>query len=248
MIRLIILLLAIIVFLIVTLPVLFILYLIGKKKPDVRLNCSSAIIRWVMKMILLLAGAKVTVIGKERIPEDTACLFVGNHRSIFDIPLAYVHLPKSTHIIAKQELSKIPLFRNWAHSIGVLFFDRENPKAGMKMILDGIKIMKGGNSVLVYAEGTRNKAEADLPLLEFHEGTFRLASKSGCPIVPVSVNNSKNILEAHFPWVKSTRIVIEFGEPIYPDDIPADQKRAEGAYVREIITGTIEKNAALLKQ
>ncbi|MDO4615999.1 MAG: lysophospholipid acyltransferase family protein [Lachnospiraceae bacterium] len=246
MIRLILLLTGMILFLIISLPLLLVLYLIGKKKPETRLNVSGTVIRGVMHMILFFAGTKVTVIGKERIPSDSPSLFVGNHRSFFDIPITYVNLPKGTHIVAKKELSKIPLFKNWAHGIGVLFFDRNNLKEGMKMILDGIKIMKEGHSILVFAEGTRNKAETDLPLLEFHEGTFRLASKSGSPIVPVSINNAKNVLEAHFPFVRSTHVIIEFGEPIYPNDIPADKKRAVGAYVREIVTETIKKNESLI--
>ncbi len=246
MIRLIILAIAIIVFLIIGIPVQLVLYLIGRKKPEIRLRVSDTIVRGMMHVILFLSGTRITVIGRERIPADRPSLFVGNHRSLLDIPLAYIYLPKETHIIAKKELSKIPLFKNWANSVGVLFFDRENPKEGMKMILDGIKLLKEGYSVLVFAEGTRNKGEQDLPLLEFHEGTFRLASKSGSPIVPVSINNTKNILEAHFPLIRSTHVVIEFGEPIYPEDIPADKKRAVGAYVREIVSETIERNSDLL--
>lgn len=238
--------LSIFVFLIIFLPVLLVLNLIAKKKPEIRLSVSSSLVRGLMHVALFFSGTTITVIGKERIPTDTPCLFIGNHRSLFDIPVTYIHLPKETHIVAKKELSKIPLFRNWAVNMGVLFFDRENVKEGMKMILDGIKILKEGHSILVFAEGTRNRGEGDLPLLEFHEGTFRLASKSGRPIVPVSINNTKNVFEAHFPWVRKTHVVLEFGEPIYQEDIPADKKRAVGAYVREIISETIEKNAPLV--
>ncbi len=235
--------LAIFVFLIIFLPLLLILNLIGRKKPEIRLNVSSSMVRGLMHVALFLSGTKVTVIGKERIPQDTPCLFVGNHRSLFDIPVTYIHLPKATHVVAKKELSRIPLFRSWAVNIGVLFFDRDNLKEGMKMILDGIKILKEGHSVMIFAEGTRNRGEGDLPLLEFHEGSFRLASKSGRPIVPVSINNTKSIFEAHFPWIRRAHVIVEFGEPIRQEDIPADKKRAVGVYVRDIISETIENNA-----
>lgn len=246
MIRLVLVFLAIFLYLIITLPILLILSLLGRKNPKLRLDVSSNMVRGLMHVALFLAGIKVTVIGKERIPKDTPCLFVGNHRSLFDIPVTFVHLPQSTHIVAKKELAGIPLFKNWAENMGVLFFDRNNLKEGMKMILDGIKILKGGHSVMVFAEGTRNRGEKDLPLLEFHEGTFRLASKSGRPIVPVSINNAKNIFEAHFPRVKRTHVIVEFGDPIRQEEIPAEKKRAVGAYVREIISETIEKNTALV--
>lgn len=246
MIRTVLVFLAIFLFLIITLPVLLVLNVIAKTKPEVRLSVSSKMIKNLMHVVLFLAGTKVTVIGKERIPADTPCLFIGNHRSFFDIPVTYIHVPAETHYVAKKELSKIPLFKNWAVNMGVLFFDRNNIKEGMKMILDGIKILKEGHSVMVFAEGTRNRGEEDLPLLDFHEGTFRLASKSGAPIIPVSISNAKNVFEAHFPVIKKTHVVVEFGEPIYQEDIPAEHKRATGAYVREIITKTIEKNASLV--
>lgn len=234
---------AIAVFLIINLPLLLILNLIAKKKPEIRLRISAHLVRGLMHVALFFSGTKVTVIGKEKIPTDEACVFIGNHRSVFDIPITYIHLPKMTHIVAKKELSKIPLFKNWAENLGVLFFDRENLKEGMKMILDGINVVKGGHSILVFAEGTRNKGEEDLPLLDFHEGTFRLATKPGAPIVPISINNAANVFETHYPKVKPTHVILEFGAPIYPDDIPADKKRAVGAYVRDIISEAIENNA-----
>ena len=85
MVRLVLLLLAAILYLILTLPVLFILWLIGKKNPDLRERAASAMIRWIFRVLLAGAGVKVTVIGQDRIPSDTAVLYVGNHRSIFDI-------------------------------------------------------------------------------------------------------------------------------------------------------------------
>ena len=74
MVRLILLLLAAILYLILTLPVLFILWLIGKKNPDLRERTASAMIRWIFRVLLAGAGVKVTVIGQDRIPSDTAVL------------------------------------------------------------------------------------------------------------------------------------------------------------------------------
>ena len=178
MVRLILLLLAAILYLILTLPVLFILWLIGKKNPNLRERAASAMIRWIFRVLLAEAGVKVTVIGQDRIPSDTAVLYVGNHRSIFDIILTYVRSPRATGYVAKKELGKIPLFSQWARYIGCLFFNRNDIKEGMKMILDGVAMLKAGKSVFIFPEGTRNKNESDLPLLPFRLCRWLFATRS----------------------------------------------------------------------
>ena len=45
------------------------------------------IVRNWARRLLFMAGAKVTVKGRENIPEDRAVLYIANHNSIFDIVL-----------------------------------------------------------------------------------------------------------------------------------------------------------------
>ena len=246
MFRLILLLTTAILYLILTLPVLLILWLIGKRNPVRRDRIAQSMIRWIFKVLLAEGNVKVTVIGKERIPQDTAVLYTGNHRSIFDILVTYAHSPKPTGIVAKKELGSIPVFSLWAKYIGCLFFNRTDLKEGLKMILDGAQKLKNGTSILIFPEGTRNKNESDLPLLTFHDGSFKMASKSGCPVIPVSLCNTVNIWEGHFPWVRSAHIILEFGEPIMISSLPAEQKKQIGTYVRGIMEATIERNQKLI--
>ena len=80
------------------------------------------------------------------------------------------------------------------------------------MVLTAIDKVKNGISIFIYPEGTRNKT--DKPLGEFHKGSFKIAQKSGCPIVPVVVNHTRDCFENHMPWIKKTTVVIEYCEPI----------------------------------
>lgn len=233
-------------YLILTLPVLGILALIGIRHPDVRSRAARVMIQWIFKVLDTAAGIHVTVTGLDRIPKDTAVLYIGNHHSIYDILITYPQLPSITGFVAKKTLGKVPVFSLWFKYIDCLSFDRDNLKEGMQMILDGIKMIKAGKSVFIFPEGTRNKNPENLPLLEFHEGSFRMATKSGCPIVPVAICNSVNILEQHMPWVRSTHVVIEYGEPIDPSAFSkADQKKI-GTHVRDIMTEMIERNQKLV--
>ena len=75
-----------ILFLILTIPILIVEWIIGKFAPNARDISSLRIVQWGFKVILKITGVKTTVIGEENIP-DEAVLFVGNHRSYFDILL-----------------------------------------------------------------------------------------------------------------------------------------------------------------
>lgn len=97
--------------------------------------------------------------GLENIPTDRAVLYVGNHRSYFDIVMGYMTVPRLTGFIAKKEMIKIPLLNRWMDRMNCLFLDRSNIKEGLKTILAGIEKIKGGISMWIFPEGTRNPGE-----------------------------------------------------------------------------------------
>ena len=72
-------------YLIIGIPVLFAEWLIGKKNPHLRDISSLRMVQWAFRVILFICGTKVTVIGKENVPKDQAVLYIGNHKSYFDI-------------------------------------------------------------------------------------------------------------------------------------------------------------------
>ena len=99
----------VVLYLIVTIPVLLTIWLIGLRKPQVRDKVARAMIRWAFSTILKIDGVTITALGQERIPKDQAVLYIGNHRSFFDILLTYVLVPDLTGFVAKKELSKFPV-------------------------------------------------------------------------------------------------------------------------------------------
>lgn len=229
-------------FLILSIPLLIIEWIIGKFSPRAKEISSLRIIQAVFKFILWEAGTKVTIIGEENVPKDTPVLYIGNHRSYFDIVLSYSRCPIRTGYIAKKEMERYPLLSNWMRYLHCLFLDRKDIKQGLKTILAAIDKVKSGISICIFPEGTRNKNEDETELLPFHEGSFKIASKSGCAIIPMSMNNTAEIFEAHFPKIKSTHVVLEYGKPIYVKDLSREDQKHLGEYTRKIIKETIEKN------
>ena len=244
MIRFILVCIVVIGYLILSIPILLVEWIIGRFSPEKKDISSLRIIQAVFRFILKITGVKITVIGEENVPKDTPVLYIGNHRSYFDILLTYSRCPIRTGYIAKKEMEKYLTLTTWMRRLYCLFLDRSDPKQGLKTILTAIDYIKRGISICIFPEGTRNTG-AELSLLPFKDGAFKIATKTGCPIVPICMNNTAEIFENHFPKIRKTHVVIEYQKPIYPDRLDKETKRHIGDHVESIIKETIEKNAKL---
>ncbi len=231
-------------YLLLGIPVLGIEWAIGKFNKEKEDYQCLRMVQKAFQLMLVVAGTDITVIGEENIP-DGAVLFIGNHRSYFDILLTYSRCRNLTGYVAKKEMLRYPLLRNWMKRLYCLFLDRENPREGLKTILTAIDYMKRGISICIFPEGTRNDGE-ECSMLPFHSGSFKIAEKSGCPIVPISMNNTSEIFENHLPRIKKTHIIIEYGKPIYMDKMSKDEKKHISEYCQNIIQETINRNRALV--
>jgi len=244
MIRLILVALAVVLFLVGSLPLLFAEWIIGKFNMDLKSRSSLAIVNWAFRRVLQLAGAKITYLGEDNVPTDEPVLYIGNHRSYFDVVATYVRVPRPTGYVAKTEMLRYPLLRDWMTNLHCLFLDRKDLKQGLKTILACIEKVKSGISICIFPEGTRNKVPDTF--LPFKDGSFKVAEKTGCAIIPITINNSAALLEDHAPWIRKAHVVIEYGKPIYMRDLSKEDKKAIGAYVQNIIKETYFKNKELV--
>ena len=244
MIRLILVLLFVVLFLIISLPVQLAEYIIGKYRPDIKDRSSLAIVKWAFRVVLFLSGTTVTVIGEENVPRDEPVLYIGNHRSYFDILITYVRVPRLTGYMSKIEILRIPSLNTWMKYLHCVFLDRSDIKAGMQSILTAIDKIKSGISICIFPEGTRNRVNDTF--LEFHNGSFKVAEKTGCAIVPMSINNAGQIFEDHVPWIRKTHVVLEYCKPIYVKELDKNDRRRIGALVQDVIKETYFKNKELV--
>lgn len=237
-----------VLFLILGLPVLLVLNLMGKKEAwKYRSDLAALrIVQWAFRVMLFIAGTKQTIIGEENVPKDQPVLYIPNHRSYFDILLIYSRVPGLTGFVAKDSMLKFFILRDWMKKLYCLFLNRENPREGLKTILQGIDQIKHGVSMCIFPEGTRNK-ENEKELLVFKEGSMKMAEKTGCLIVPVALSNSAEIFETHMPWIRSCKVVVEYGTPIDPKTLSAEERKHLGAYCRERIQEMLEKNQPLVQ-
>lgn len=242
MIRLILVAIFLILFFIVSIPLYLIEWIIGKVNPHAKDISSLRIVQWAFKVITVLSGCRLTVIGEENVPKDEAVLYIGNHRSFFDVVITYARCPGLTGYLAKKEIEKVPFLSTWMRYLYCLFLDRKDIKQGLKTILTAIDHIKNGISIFIFPEGTRSTGADQTELLPFHEGSFKVATKTDCLIVPVAITNTSQILEDHFPFIKGTQVTLEYGKPFRPSELSKEDKKVIGSYTRNIVQEMVKHN------
>lgn len=244
MIRIVLVLLFVILFLLLGIPVLAVEWLIGRRHPEAAAQSQLRIVQYAFRCILFICGTKLTVIGEEHVPRDIPVLYVGNHKSDFDILITYARCPRLTGYIAKNNIEKVPLLSTWMRRLNCLFLDRNDTRAALKTILAGIENIKNGISMCIFPEGTRNTTDAQM--LPFKEGSFKMAEKTGCPIIPMAITNSAEIFENHFPWIKRAHVILEYGAPVCPDELDKESRKKLGSYCQNIIKEMLDAHEAML--
>jgi 1-acyl-sn-glycerol-3-phosphate acyltransferase len=142
------------------------------------------------RALLRLWGVEVRVSGSASVPAGPA-VYAANHAGILDIPVLFGHLPAPRfRIIHKRSLYALPLIGAYLYLSGHVGIDRAHPFRARRSLSRAAARLAGGESVLVFPEGTRSPNEAVLP---FKKGSFVLALQAGVPIVPVSLSGVKRL-------------------------------------------------------
>lgn len=200
---------------------------------EVRRLVNEHIPRWC-STLMKIGGVTMEVQGRENIPTDRPCVFVANHRSYFDIPVMLTALDAPHGILAKQEIDKIPLVRSWMRLLGCVFVVRDSVTESMRALNTATDTVKKGQSFVIFPEGTRYKGEEG-GIGEFKGGAFRIATKTGAPVVPVVIHHSRDAFENHRNVVTPAHIVVEILPPIDTSALDRPAQKALPATVQQVI-------------
>jgi 1-acyl-sn-glycerol-3-phosphate acyltransferase len=171
------------------------------------------------------SGIKVEAIGLKNVPLNKPLILVANHQGAADIPVLLAYLPVRFRFAIKKELFKVPLFGWYLRQAGYFPIDRQVILSAYKTLDQIIKILKAGESVMIFPEGTRSR---DGSLGKFKRGSLMAALKSGAPVVPIAIDGSYNIMPKGTYLVNPSRIKLSVGKPIYiTDEKEYDQKVEE---------------------
>lgn len=196
-------------------------YFINPKK---EYNKNSKFYRWLLNsstgIAMKIMRIKVHTTGFEKIPENTRFLLVCNHRSNYDPIISwYVFRKYTPAYISKPENFNVPIYGRMIRKCCFMEIDRQNPRNSMSTILRAIELIKSNEvSVAVYPEGTRSKK---LRLLKFHNGVFKIAQKTGVPVVIATIQGTEKVYK-NYPF-KRSHIYIDILD-VVPADVAKSQK------------------------
>jgi 1-acyl-sn-glycerol-3-phosphate acyltransferase len=184
-----------------------------------------------LKILFALAGCSVRVIGKEYMETPGAKMYAANHTSYFDVLPLMMGLGVPYRFVAKMEVHGMPFVGTFLRQMGHLSFDRTDGNARLRQAEEMEEILRGGESVFVFPEGTFTKEDGIRP---FQLGAFKAAVAAGVPIIPVSLVGTRRFLRDRTYLPRPTSVTITVSAPIYPR-VEDGHSEGEGSDWHELI-------------
>jgi 1-acyl-sn-glycerol-3-phosphate acyltransferase len=179
----------------------------------------------------------VTVVGRERIPDDRAVVLVANHLSLLDI-LVLFRLFRHFKWVSKVENFKVP-FIGWNMRLnGYIPLRRGDRESVLAMLERCRTTLAAGSSIMMFPEGTRSK---DGRLKPFKPGAFSLAIETQLPIVPIAIEGTSDALPKRGFVLRGRHpIQVTVLEEIPPPAFEDRDAEALAAHVRERIAAHLD--------
>jgi len=195
-------------------------------------------------LILATTGVAVHAHGLGRLDQGRTYVFVSNHQSIYDIPIVFSTLPCQVRIIAKQSLARFP-FLGWHLSrTGHMLVDRQRPDR-TAIFKRWSELVSNGLSLIVFPEGTRS---ADGAVGRFKAGSVLLAMQVGLPIVPISIVNSRHVMQKGRMMTRPGHVDLVIHPVIETSgrrDTTVEDARALAARIRDTVAAGVEQRTRL---
>ncbi len=173
-----------------------------KETPDE----NADLLIFLAKKAIKYGGKNVRAIGLENIPKENGVLYIANHQSFFDIYGSLAVVGKQLSFMGKKKLEKFFYVGDYIIASGGVLIDRDDVRSQMNLLKDIITLLKTNHNVVIYPEGTRSK---DGSLSEFKSGSFRIAQKSKCKIVPITFYDNHDVAKH-----KTKTIKVKIDKPI----------------------------------
>ena len=170
--------------------------------------------RFMLSSSCRVAGVRIHVQGREKIPRGRACIFMSNHVSNLDPPALISLIPGRTSAFMKRSLMNLPILGTGFRQGEFIAVDRSgNPSDAQRSVAEAQRVLANGTHITTFVEGTRSP---DGRLLPFKKGPFFLARASGAPCIPVSIYGTETILGKGSKRIHPGDAHVIFHEPIDP--------------------------------
>lgn len=163
------------------------------------------------RVILSLCGIRVRIEDRAALDTDAPLVFVSNHQNLLDILALSSALPYPFGFVAKEELARVPFLGLAIRNSACVFIDKSDARRAIVSLKAAGERIRGGNSVLVFAEGTRSFGPTLKPL---KKGAFAIAVEARVPMVPVTIVDAYRLMNEKKRLMRPGTIHIVVGEPI----------------------------------
>src|SRR5690606_11804512 len=187
---------------------LALLVLLVTRRRDIALRMAA---RCWAPVLLAGAPARLVVEGAESIDWSRPYLLVANHQSVIDICALFRAVPVPLHFLLKQEMTRVPFVGWYARACGMLFIERDNPRAGPRLRREAAALMRDGHSLCLFLEGTRSRSGA---VAAFKGGAFQSAIDAGVEVLPVAIEGAGAVLPPDGFRARPGVIRVRFGTPL----------------------------------
>ncbi|MCU7730560.1 1-acyl-sn-glycerol-3-phosphate acyltransferase [Actinoplanes sp. KI2] len=167
---------------------------------------------------LLKVGWRPHVEGLEYVPRTGGAIFAGNHLSVADELFIGAVVPRHLAFWAKSDYFDGTGFSGWfnrnlMNGLGAIRVQRAGGRDALAAFDSAIPVLKAGDMVVVYPEGTRSP---DGRLYRGRTGVARLAVAAGVPIIPVGTLGTEKVqpIGQPYPLPFRGRPIVKIGKPI----------------------------------
>jgi 1-acyl-sn-glycerol-3-phosphate acyltransferase len=178
---------------------------------------------------------RVQIVGAEHLPRSGAYIVAPTHRSLADVPFTSFMTPRTIRFLAKEELLANPAGRWFFTKLGAVPVERGAADRGALRVLENV--LRGGDPVALFPEGTRGSGPRVAPLFD---GAAFLAVKLGVPIVPVGVGGSEHILPKHHKLPRLHRVAVVVGRPLEPPPLEGTSRRRAATKLTDELTTELQ--------
>lgn len=193
-------------------------------------------IQYILKRAVRGGNIDLQVSGTENIPQKGGFMLYANHQGMFDVLAVAATCDIPVGAVLKKELYDIPFLHQVAICTRSFPMDREDVRQSLTVIQSVIREVKAGRNYLIFPEGTRSRNGNQMG--QFHSGSFRCATKSKCPIVPVALVDSFKVLDQK--GSKPVTVQIHYLKPICWEEYGNLKTTELAALVKERIAQAIE--------
>ncbi|HZD95957.1 MAG TPA: lysophospholipid acyltransferase family protein, partial [Candidatus Sulfotelmatobacter sp.] len=174
-----------------------------------------------------LAGAKVKLVGLDKIDPAGTYIFMSNHVSNLDPPLLAPLIPGRTSVLAKREIWRIPILGKAFDLAEIVPVERSNRESAITSIRRAGEVMRHHINMTIFPEGTRSP---DGRLMPFKKGPFHLAAETGFPIVPVTILGTYEMMPKSSMMVKGGTATLVFHPPVDPKQFASREKLVQAVW------------------